>query len=139
MPRHRGRLRLSKKEQDIKEISTAKSQRKDYEIYEKEEESMNIGKRAFIICLFLALAISGLFYKTASACTSIALVAEDGTVLYGRTMEWGAFDLNSRVAIIPRGYQLQSHTPEGKPGFSWKARYGVVGLDALEKAILQTE
>jgi len=94
---------------------------------------MNFVKRAFILCLFLALVIPSFFYESASACTSIALAAGDGTVVYGRTMEWGAFDLNSRVAIIPRGYQLQGHTPDGKPGLNWKARYGVVGLDALEK------
>lgn len=94
---------------------------------------MNFVKRALICSLFLALAFPVFYYKAASACTSIALVAEDGTVVYGRTMEWGAFDLNSRVAIIPRGYQLQGHTPDGKPGLSWWTRYGVVGLDALEK------
>ena len=96
---------------------------------------MNFLKRSLIISMFLALAFT-VFYGAASACTSIALVAEDGTVVYGRTMEWGAFDLNSRVAIIPRGYQLSAHTPDKKPGLSWKARYGVVGLDALEKDII---
>ena len=96
---------------------------------------MNFLKRSLIISMFLALAFT-VFYGAASACTSIALVAEDGTVVYGRTMEWGAFDLNSRVAIIPRGYQLGAHTPDKKPGLSWKARYGVVGLDALEKDII---
>ena len=94
---------------------------------------MNFVKRASISCLFLAFALPGFYYEAASACTSIALVAEDGTVVYGRTMEWGAFDLNSRVAIIPRAYQLKGHTPDGKPGFSWKARYGLVGLDAIKK------
>ena len=94
---------------------------------------MNLLKRILIICFFLALAIPVIFFESASACTSIALVAEDGTVVYGRTMEWGAFDLNSRVAVIYRGYQFQGHTPDGKPGLVWKARYGVVGLDALEK------
>ena len=97
---------------------------------------MNLGKRNIIIFAFGALVLFALFYETASACTSIALVAKDGTVVYGRTMEWGAFDLNSRVAIIPRGHLLQGHTPDGKPGLSWKARYGVVGLDALEKDII---
>jgi choloylglycine hydrolase len=51
-------------------------------------------------------------------------------------MEWGAFDLNSRVVIVPREYAFQGHTPDGKPGYRWKARYGVVGLDALEKDYL---
>lgn len=80
-----------------------------------------------------ALVFFSLFSKAVLACTSIALVAEDGSVVYGRTMEWGTFDLNSRVAIIPQGYQMQGHTPDGKPGLAWQARYGVVGLDAIEK------
>jgi choloylglycine hydrolase len=97
---------------------------------------MNLVKRALPGCLMLAMAIPVLFYETASACTSLALKAEDGAIVYGRTMEWGAFDLNSRVSIMPRGYWFTSHTPDGKPGHKWKTKYGVVGLDALEKDII---
>lgn len=71
-----------------------------------------------------------------SACTSLALVAEDGALVYGRTMEWGAFDLHSRVAIVPREYDLQGATPDGKPGLRWKAKHGAVGLDALNQDVL---
>ncbi|MEZ9515263.1 linear amide C-N hydrolase [Vibrio splendidus] len=67
------------------------------------------------------------------ACTSIALEAQDGAVVYGRTMEWGTFDLHSRVAIIPRGYEFEGSTPDGKPGMRWKAKYGAVALDAIQK------
>lgn len=74
--------------------------------------------------------------NTALACTSIVLTADDGAAVYGRTMEWGTFDLNSRLVIVPRGYEFQGHTPDGKPGHRWKARYGAVALDALEKDYL---
>ena len=94
---------------------------------------MNFVKRSLTNYLLLALVILVLVYGKASACTSIVLKADDGAVVYGRTMEWGAFDLNSRVAIAPRGYEFQGHTPDGKPGYRWEARYGVVALDALEK------
>ncbi|MDK9764703.1 choloylglycine hydrolase family protein [Vibrio sp. D420a] len=67
------------------------------------------------------------------ACTGIKLMANDGSVVYGRTMEWGAFDLNSRVAIIPRNVAFQGTTPDGKNGKKWVSKYGVVGLDLLEK------
>ena len=73
---------------------------------------------------------------SASACTGILLVAEDGGVVYGRSMEWGSFDLNSRVAVIPRGYSFRGLTPDGYNGKKWKAKYGVVGLDMLEKDVL---
>ncbi len=94
---------------------------------------MNLIKQAFISSLCLALTLPVFFHKPALACTSIALQAEDGAIVYGRTMEWGAFDLHSRVAIIPRETPLQGHAPDGTSGLIWKTRYGVVGLDAIEK------
>ena len=70
------------------------------------------------------------------ACTGIRLAAKDGSAVYGRSMEWGAFDLNSRVAIIPRGYAFVGQTPDGHNGKQWTAKYGVVGLDMLGKDVL---
>ena len=95
---------------------------------------MVIAKR-IVLSGFLTFTIVfvGLLSSIASACTSIALKAEDGAVVYGRTMEWGTFDLNSRLVIVPRGHEFQGHTPDGKPGYRWKAKYGVVALDMVEK------
>lgn len=71
----------------------------------------------------------------ANACTGIRLKAKDGGVVYGRSMEWGAFDLNSRIAIIPHGYIFKGLTPDGNNGknyFSkiWRcgARYAWKGF-----------
>ena len=72
----------------------------------------------------------------AFACTGITLKALDGAVVYGRTMEWGAFDLHSRVSIIPRGHAFTGQTPDHKPGKSWTSVYGIVGLDAVGKDII---
>lgn len=72
----------------------------------------------------------------ANACTGIRLIAKNGGVVYGRTMEWGAFDLHSRVAIIPRGYSFIGLTPDGYNGKEWEAKYGVVGLDMLGRDLL---
>jgi len=69
--------------------------------------------------------------KPVDACTSLALIAEDGSLVYGRTMEWGAFDLHSRVAITPRATPFTGTTPDGKPGLRWTGRYGFVGLDMV--------
>lgn len=71
----------------------------------------------------------------AEACTAITLRAGDGSVVYGRTMEWGAFDLFSRVMVVPRGQAFTSRMPDGAPGFEWTARYGFVGLDGLKRPI----
>src|SRR5271167_1327172 len=70
------------------------------------------------------------------ACTGITLKATDGSVVFGRTLEWGSFDLKSRLTVIPRGYRYAAHMPDGKKGLSWKGKYGVVGIDAVEKDVV---
>ncbi|MDD5421576.1 MAG: hypothetical protein PHO97_05485, partial [Synergistaceae bacterium] len=62
-------------------------------------------KQFFIVLAAALISFAVLFPTTASACTSICLIADDGTAVCGRTMEWGTFDLNSRVAIVPRGHE----------------------------------
>lgn len=89
--------------------------------------------------LLAAVSVSAVVVFSASfadACTGIRLKAEDGSVVYGRSMEWGAFDLNSRVAVIPRGYEFVGLTPEGSNGARWESKYGVVALDMLERDLL---
>lgn len=73
---------------------------------------------------------------TTDACTAITRKAKDGAVLSGRTMEWGTFDLHGRIVVIPRGHTFTGQTPDKKPGLKWQAKYGVVGIDMLEKEIL---
>jgi choloylglycine hydrolase len=90
------------------------------------------GRLATGILLVVSMALT----PVANACTGITIVAKDGAVVFGRTLEWGAFDLKSRMVIIPRGYQFNAKTPDDKPGISWKARYGIVGIDGLEKDLI---
>jgi choloylglycine hydrolase len=71
-----------------------------------------------------------------NACTGIRLISKDGGVVYGRTMEWGSFDLHSRVAIIPQGYTFTGLTPDGLNGKQYTAKYGAVGLDMIGKDYL---
>lgn len=70
------------------------------------------------------------------ACTGITLTASDGSVVFARTLEWGTFDLNGRVIIIPRNHDFTGSTPDKKPGMVWRAKYGVVGIDVLGKEFL---
>ncbi|QDU24328.1 linear amide C-N hydrolase [Urbifossiella limnaea] len=86
--------------------------------------------------LVLGLTFLVLVGQRLEACTGLTLKAKDGAVVFGRTMEWGTFDLRSRVVIIPRGFDLQSPTPDGKKGLAWKTKYGAVGIDAVEKNYL---
>jgi len=92
---------------------------------------MTLNKKKFIPILIGFLLIFGTFTNSVLACTGIRLIATDNSVVYGRTMEWGKFDLQSRVTIIPRGYSFIGLTPEGENGKKWKAKYGVVGLDMV--------
>ena len=87
--------------------------------------------------LLIAVAATlSLFVNSVVACTGITLRAQDGTVVFGRTLEWGSFDLHSRLVIVPRGHEFKSVTPDGATGRSWTGTYGAVGLDAVEKDFL---
>lgn len=86
-----------------------------------------------LIPTLLGFILVGTCVNSVHACTGIRLRATDKGVVYGRTMEWGKFDLHSRVAIIPRGYSFTGLTPDGENGKRWKAKYGVVGLDMIGK------
>ena len=85
-------------------------------------------KNQFLSALIVATAATSLLQSpTARACTGVTLKAADGAIVYGRTMEWGEFDLKSRVMIVPRGLKLTGETPDGKPGFTWKRSLSWVG------------
>jgi len=71
----------------------------------------------------------------AQACTYIQLKAEDDSYVVGRTMEWGTFDLEPALAIVPRGHTLSAMTmPDGKDGARWTATYGFTGISLLGRA-----
>ena len=90
-------------------------------------------RRLFSVVSVLVVSATLLASIDLQACTGIRLKGKDGTVVYGRTMEWGAFDLNSRVAIVPRGKEFVGQTPDGKTGLTWKGKFGIVGIDAVKK------
>lgn len=90
--------------------------------------------RRLVVTAFV-LALTSPFVPPAQACTGITLRAKDGAVVYGRTMEWGTFDLHSRVSVIPRGLAYTGATPDKQPGIMWTAKYGVVAVDGVGKDI----
>ncbi|NET12524.1 MULTISPECIES: choloylglycine hydrolase family protein [unclassified Okeania] len=75
----------------------------------------------------------------AYACTGITLKAEDGAMVYGRTMQWGKFDLESRILILPREHQFVTELSRDEnvhlPGIRWTGKYGIVGIDAVNRPI----
>ncbi|NEQ39774.1 MAG: choloylglycine hydrolase family protein [Okeania sp. SIO3I5] len=93
----------------------------------------------------LTLALAFLFcfinlMPVAYACTGITLTAEDGAIVYGRTIEWGAFDLESRILILPRGHEFTTELSDDEnvhlPGIEWTGKYGVVAIDALNRLLV---
>jgi choloylglycine hydrolase len=89
--------------------------------------------------VFFALSVSALVIfgtlSAASACTGIRLIAEDGSVIHARTLEFG-LDLESSVLVFPRGYARTGTTPDGQQGLVWTARYASVGANAVHLPIL---
>jgi choloylglycine hydrolase len=92
--------------------------------------------RQFFVAGLLVLAGACLAGHPLIACTGITLKARDGAVIFGRTLEWGSFDMKSRVVIVPRGYTFTCKTPDGKAGLSWTAKHGAAGLDGVGKDII---
>lgn len=63
---------------------------------------------------------------TAEACTGLMLRNSDGTVVHGRTVEFG-IPLEMDYAVVPRGYQFVGQTPLGD-GKTWTSKYGAAGV-----------
>jgi choloylglycine hydrolase len=61
-------------------------------------------------------------------CTGIRLKAEDGSVVYARTLEF-AVDIHSDVVFVPRGHARTATAPEGT-GKSWTSSYASLGASA---------
>src|SRR5262249_47728749 len=66
---------------------------------------------------------------TASACTGILLKNADGTIVHGRTLEFGV-PVMIDFAVQPRGYSFTGSTPLGD-GKKWTTKYGALGAIAF--------
>ncbi len=88
---------------------------------------LQVLKKAVAVAGACALLLSSAI-DPALACTGIRLVAQDGSVVYARTLEF-ATDLQSDLMIVPRGYARTGTTPDGKEGLKWKAKYASVGMN----------
>ena len=67
------------------------------------------------------------------ACTGIMLTGTDGSIVRARTAEWGPFDLETKINIIPRGFNYSAGAmPDGQNGTTWTGRFGMVGISMLD-------
>ncbi len=97
---------------------------------------MKTQQRRIFITTAILIACAAIFAIPSQACTGITLRALDGSVVFGRTLEWGSFDLHSRIVIVPRGHEYKSDLSDGKHGLAWKAVHGAVGVDVVNKDLL---
>lgn len=82
-------------------------------------------KQVLMVLMFLCVySMSGL------ACTHINLTANDGSVVVGRSMEFGP-KLETDIYTVNRETKFESTTPDGKPGLHWQAKYGYLALDGF--------
>lgn len=68
----------------------------------------------------------------AGACTGISLSTTQGDHVHARTIEWGHFDLNSKLILSPRAHRYTSSLPMEKQGISWTGKYGFVGISVSQ-------
>lgn len=74
-----------------------------------------------------------LVQSTAYACTGITLDAQDGSVVRGRTGEFGV-PLDIRLIIIPSGISLDGGEVKGARARTWTSKHTVVGVNAHGKS-----
>lgn len=84
---------------------------------------------ACAVALSAALAFNPL---AASACTSFLLKAENGDVVYGRTLEF-ALPINSQLMVMPRNLAIKAVGPDGSAGtgLAYTSKYGATGANGL--------
>ncbi len=83
-------------------------------------------RKAILFCLFICTSLISL---SALACTGIGLNAKDGSMIYGRTLEFGQ-DFQSDLIVVPHGYQFTGQTADNSSGLTWKTKYAFVGTNA---------
>lgn len=84
-----------------------------------------IGLPSVIATTILTTSIS-----TSQACTGLMLVNKDGSMVAGRTVEFGN-KIDASAAMVPRGYAFTGRTPLGD-GLKYTAKYAAVGVYAFK-------
>ena len=80
---------------------------------------------AVVVAATLGLASPG----PTEACTRAPYVAKDGTVIVGRSMDWGE-DMHSNMWVLPRGMKRDGRG--GKNTISWESKYGSLIVSAYD-------
>jgi len=66
--------------------------------------------------------------QSADACTGIRVTAKDGSVIYGRTLEYG-LPMPTNIIVVPSGIQFTGTTkPNTQNGKKWTVKYAFTGV-----------
>jgi penicillin V acylase-like amidase (Ntn superfamily) len=79
---------------------------------------------AFIAVTFLSASLA-----PAEACTRALYVSKEGTVIVGRSMDWGE-DMSSNMWVLPRGMKRDGRG--GKNTIAWESKYGSLIVSAYD-------
>lgn len=78
---------------------------------------------------------TALCHSTTYACTGITIKPKDGSVIFGRTLEF-AQELHSNIIVVPRNLNFMGTAPGQKQGLTWTTQYGFVGMNAFGLPII---
>lgn len=86
-------------------------------------------------CNILTFLFFALTINPAWSCTGMQLKTKDGSVINGRTVEFG-INLELSGLVIPRNYTFKGTLPDGNAGLSYTTKYAALGGGMFgEKAI----
>jgi choloylglycine hydrolase len=83
----------------------------------------------YSLAVFVAATLASASPRVADACTRALYVAQDGTVIVGRSMDWGE-DMASNMWVLPRGMKRDGRG--GKNTVAWESKYGSLIVSAYD-------
>jgi choloylglycine hydrolase len=95
------------------------------------QQGVQMKIRSLAILLIMALVM--LATTKVQACTGITLKAEDGSVVRGRTGEFGV-PLDIRLIMIPKGISLDGGAVKGARAKTWTSKHALAGVNAHGKS-----
>lgn len=84
-----------------------------------------------VVYIFVMLGMWIACLMPLEACTGIRLTAKDGSIVHGRTLEFG-IDIDLSIVVIPRGYSFEGTTSQGA-ALAYKAKYASLGAIAFNQ------
>ena len=87
-------------------------------------------KAQSLAVVLMALALVTVLVHPAAACTEFILKVQDDGFIIGRSLEFG-WNPGYQAVVHPRGEQVSSDAPGGKPGVKWTSKYGFLAFEAF--------